>query len=308
MPKFSVIIPNYNHSTYLKTRIDSVLSQDFQDFEIIILDDYSTDNSKEIIETYRDHDKIGVIIYNGKNTGNTFKQWEKGLKMANGDLIWIAESDDFIANTFLSEASVAFDLHKNIGIFCCGTNLVNNNGEILHIIESEGENDIIDGKTFVFQSMSTMNPLCNASAIIFKKKFIQLPIGKDITNLRYCGDWLFWSKILLQTDIFLLRKNLNYYRRHEDSISPRAIAEGLIHLEGILVFKFIRKKLSNNFSTLWSEQDHTWAKNILYAPYSYAIKTKFLFRALQANPVILLLFIYHRINRTLSKIHLLFNS
>ena len=50
MPKISVIIPNYNHSLYLKDRIDSVLNQSFQDFELIILDDYSTDNSREVIE------------------------------------------------------------------------------------------------------------------------------------------------------------------------------------------------------------------------------------------------------------------
>ena len=57
-PKVSVIVPNYNHSRYLNVRIDSILSQTFQDFELIILDDCSTDNSKEIIDAYSNDNHV----------------------------------------------------------------------------------------------------------------------------------------------------------------------------------------------------------------------------------------------------------
>ena len=62
MSKVSVIIPNYNHAKYLKQRIDSVLNQTYQDFDVIILDDSSTDESKTIIEQYRDHPKVNKQI------------------------------------------------------------------------------------------------------------------------------------------------------------------------------------------------------------------------------------------------------
>jgi glycosyltransferase involved in cell wall biosynthesis len=74
----SVIIPNYNHSLYLKQRIDSVLNQTFQDFELIILDDCSSDSSKEIIEQYRQNPKVSQIIFNQINSGSVFKQWAEG--------------------------------------------------------------------------------------------------------------------------------------------------------------------------------------------------------------------------------------
>jgi glycosyltransferase involved in cell wall biosynthesis len=93
-PLVSVIIPNYNHAAYLNERIDSVLNQTFRDFEVILLDDCSTDNSREIIESYRGHEKISQIEYNEVNSGSTFIQWKKGLDLAQGDWIWIAESDD----------------------------------------------------------------------------------------------------------------------------------------------------------------------------------------------------------------------
>ncbi|MFM7682036.1 MAG: glycosyltransferase family 2 protein, partial [Bacteroidota bacterium] len=75
----SVIIPNYNHALYLKQRIDSVLQQTYPNFEVIILDDKSMDNSHEIIESYRNHPKVVHIEYKEINSGSTFKQWQKGL-------------------------------------------------------------------------------------------------------------------------------------------------------------------------------------------------------------------------------------
>ena len=103
MPLVSVIIPNYNHAPYLKQRIESVLNQTYQDFEVIILDDCSTDNSRDIIENYKTNSKIKNIIYNRQNSGSTFKQWDKGIAEATGDYIWIAESDDYCETDFIEK-------------------------------------------------------------------------------------------------------------------------------------------------------------------------------------------------------------
>ncbi len=94
-PIVSVIIPNYNYSAFLKQRIDSVLQQTFNDIEVIILDDNSSDNSKDVIESYRGEPHVSHIVYNEENSGSTFKQWRKGFDLARGEFIWIAEADDF---------------------------------------------------------------------------------------------------------------------------------------------------------------------------------------------------------------------
>ena len=94
MPTLSAIVPNYNHGPYLKLRIDSILNQTYEDIEVIILDDNSQDNSVEIIESYRTHPKVSHILLNDRNSGSTFIQWEKGINLATGKWIWIAESDD----------------------------------------------------------------------------------------------------------------------------------------------------------------------------------------------------------------------
>ena len=101
MPTVSVIIPNYNHAPFLKQRIESVLNQSFQDFEMILIDDCSTDGSREIIESYRNNPHVSHIVYNDSNSGSAFLQWNKGIELAKGDWIWVAESDDYAEPTFL---------------------------------------------------------------------------------------------------------------------------------------------------------------------------------------------------------------
>ncbi len=98
----TVIVPNYNHAPYLKRRIESILNQTYQDLELIILDDCSNDNSIDIIKQYQNHKKISHIERNEKNSGSPFKQWQKGIELAKGEYIWIAESDDYADPEFLS--------------------------------------------------------------------------------------------------------------------------------------------------------------------------------------------------------------
>jgi Glycosyltransferases involved in cell wall biogenesis len=97
----TVIIPNFNHAAFLKQRIESVLNQTFQDFEMIVIDDCSADESREVIEAYRNHPKVSQVVYNEQNSGSAFKQWVKGVALAKGDWIWIAESDDWAEHDFL---------------------------------------------------------------------------------------------------------------------------------------------------------------------------------------------------------------
>src|SRR5881394_4400235 len=100
-PTVTVIVPNYNHARFLRKRIDSVLGQTYPDFEVILLDDFSTDGSREILESYANHAKV-TMEFNAQNSGTVFKQWNKGVRMARGRYIWMAESDDFADPRFLA--------------------------------------------------------------------------------------------------------------------------------------------------------------------------------------------------------------
>src|ERR1700756_5018477 len=100
MPTVSVIVPNYNHARFLPKRIDSILRQSFQDFELILLDDCSTDDSRSILSQHASDPRVR-IEFNQVNSGSPFKQWNRGVGLARGQYIWIAESDDYADERFL---------------------------------------------------------------------------------------------------------------------------------------------------------------------------------------------------------------
>ncbi len=225
MPKVSVIIPNYNHAPFLKERIDSVLNQTFQDFEVIILDDKSPDNSREIIESYRSHRKVSHIVYNDENSGSTFKQWKKGIGLSTGEWIWIAESDDVAESMFLKELLSKIDTHENIAVAFCASMIIDQNS--VHIGREGWVHDISNrdwGKDFVSNGVDEIkthmfykNAIPNASAVLFRKSAVPLSVFDEIVKMKFAGDWLFWIQLLENGNVAYSAKLLNMFRWHGDT-------------------------------------------------------------------------------------------
>ncbi|WP_428331698.1 glycosyltransferase [Mucilaginibacter sp.] len=225
IPDISVIIPNYNHERFLRKRIDSVLAQSFQNFEIIILDDCSSDNSRAIIETYRCNAKVSHIVYNNVNSGSTFVQWCKGLTLAIGKYIWIAESDDYASTNFLEVLFAPFNIISGLVISYCRSTDVDENGNLLGLTLHADKMDAIkwtnDYVATGISELSTYlkyrNTIPNASAVLFKKpadfeRYLN-------TSMRYCGDWYFWQALLKDkgSKIAYSSQPLNFFRTHVSS-------------------------------------------------------------------------------------------
>src|SRR5271155_4024439 len=113
MPTVSIIVPNYNHARFLRQRIDSILTQTFQDFELILLDDCSTDQSRSILREYTTDPRVR-LEFNDANSGSTFKQWNKGVSLTRGKYIWIAESDDYADPRLLERLVGELDADMNV--------------------------------------------------------------------------------------------------------------------------------------------------------------------------------------------------
>lgn len=241
--KFSVIIPNHNHAKFLKERIDSVLNQTFQDFELILLDDYSKDNSREILGSYESDSHVTHILFNEINSGSTFRQWLKGFELSKGEYIWIAESDDFADLHFLEKANEILTQSSNsISLLYYPSNIVNEKSEFSHKQEIYDSQTIsfFEGKEFVYQYMLRNNSIINASAVIFKKQF--LPTDLQYTEFRFCGDWLFWSIIASQGWVVRINEYYNNFRMHTQKVTPIALTDGVKYVEG--------SKIMNKLCTL----------------------------------------------------------
>jgi glycosyltransferase involved in cell wall biosynthesis len=228
MIRFSVIIPNYNHAAYLAERVDSVLSQTYPDFELIILDDYSTDNSRKIIESYRGHHKISQIIFNEKNTGSPFIQWKKGIETAKNEWIWIAESDDFADPGFLEEAAKAIQEHASIGLFYCdGVIWENETRPALKKFSCQKDqifktqkwknSYFLEGIAELNECLKFDNTINNVSGVVFKKDLLK-KIGENWEVFKYYGDWYLYIQLCKVGDIYYCNKALNFYRQHSKSL------------------------------------------------------------------------------------------
>lgn len=233
MPKVSVIIPNYNHARFLKQRIDSVLNQTFQDFEVIILDDASTDNSREIIEQYRNHQKVKEIVYNDKNSGGVYYQWFKGIQMARGDYVWLAESDDYAEPEFLKEMYSLIRENENIGIAFCGSRWIDERGNEGRDGDLYRDDFVRKGKEEI-KTLVKYNTIQNASAAIMKTALAKKYILRSVP-LKSCGDWMLYVNILTESNVAFSSRKLNYFRWYHDSVSSQAKKQGLWLREGLFI-------------------------------------------------------------------------
>ncbi len=226
----SIIVPCYNHEKYLEERIKSILNQTLSDFEIILLDDLSPDNSAEILKRYSNHPKVSHCIINKKNSGSTFFQWNKGIELATGDLIWIAESDDVADPQFLEKLISPFYKNKKLVLAYSQSYRMNENSIVTgswkdatdHLNPTLFENDFeMCGLEYFEKFLNTGNTIPNASAVVFKKQ-TYLDVGGANPRLRFIGDWEIWAKIISQGDIFYTAECLNYFRYHDTSVIAQA--------------------------------------------------------------------------------------
>lgn len=227
-PKVSVIVPNYNHGTFLRDRIDSIINQTYQDFELILLDDCSTDNSRIILEEYRNNHHVSQIVYNTNNSGSPFIQWDKGINMAKGEWIWIAESDDKASSDFLLSIMEEVEKHPKT-VMAYSHSLLIDEKNILSPIDfykhNSGEIIIHDGIKYNHSRMLWNNNIFNASMVVFARSAYD-QVDKDFKKYRCCGDWLFWACICNCGEIIEVCKGLNFFRQHQKRVTEIASKDG----------------------------------------------------------------------------------
>lgn len=226
----SIIVPSYNHAQFLEERIESILNQDFHNFEVILLDDLSPDNSAEILKKYQNHPKVSHCIINEKNSGSTFYQWNKGIDLAKGELIWIAESDDVADPQFLTKLVPKFDQNSNLVLAYSQSYRMNAQGEVTGTWKDctdSSDSELftrdfeLSGLEYFEKFLKTGNTIPNASGVIFKKQ-TYLDVGGANPRLKFIGDWDIWAKIVTQGDIFFTHNCLNYFRYHDTSVIAQA--------------------------------------------------------------------------------------
>ena len=276
--KVSVVIPNYNYEKFIEERIDSVVLQTYPVYEIIILDDASTDHSvKKIKEVMKKYPDVKFrTIFNKKNGGSVFSQWQKAFLESKGDYVWIAEADDSCSPLFLENVMKGFD-EKNVVLSYAESMRIDEYNRILSkscrdwmsgISTTRWNHSFIhDGEEEIKEALSVCNTIPNVSAVVFKKGK-QVELIEKAKRFKISGDWFLYYKLLSTGKVSYCAKSLNYFRKHSQSTSTVASKE--VELEEVLI---IQQEIRNNY-LLTTEQIRK--QGMRYGVISTEVSPKFL--------------------------------
>ena len=227
-PKVSAIVPNYNHGRFLAQRLDSILVQTYPNIEITVLDDCSSDNSREVIDSYieRYPDRIKKM-YNDVNSGGVFNQWRKGVGNAVGELVWICESDDFCEPDFV-EKLVPFFADDSVQMAfgrILETDIEGSPNLWLDTYREHAEAGIW-GTSLVrpaadwfAHGFGVSNVIANVGGCLFRHQPIPLHVWQEAASYRVVGDWYLYLQIAGGGQIAWEPEAVSYFRRHGSNTS-----------------------------------------------------------------------------------------
>ncbi|MEP6906844.1 MAG: glycoside hydrolase family 99-like domain-containing protein [Pseudoxanthomonas sp.] len=239
MARVSVIVPNYNYAQYLRDRLASVSAQTWPLYEIIVLDDCSTDNSLECMQQLRGElNPEPRVVENPQNSGSVFLQWLKGVELASGDYVWIAEADDLSKPDFVERLVTVMERDDEILLGYCQSEQMDAYGQLLASdylsYTKELSPDrwsrayVSNGADEVEAGMAVKNTIPNVSSVLFRKDALLSVLRENINEIssyKIAGDWLVYLHLMRKGKVCFVPESLNRHRRHATSVTIGSAAE-----------------------------------------------------------------------------------
>lgn len=234
MPRVSFIVPCYGLAHLLSECVSSILAQNYADFEVLIMDDCSPDNTREVAQSFRDP-RIRYIR-NDPNLGH-LRNYNKGIDLSRGEYVWLISADDRIRKPYLLEKYVnIMDGNRHIGYACCPAMTLENGAETKVDGQIEEHDRVFSGREFLKRLLSG-NFVIAASGMVRKSCYEKY--GKFPLDLPYAGDWFLWCFFALYYDVAYFAEPMVNYRAHELSMTNYLMKERLA------------LTLKEGFSILW---------------------------------------------------------
>jgi glycosyltransferase involved in cell wall biosynthesis len=233
-PTVSAVVPAFNHAPFLRQRIESIVAQDRPPTEIVILDDASTDGSRELIEQIgREVDIPLVVDFNGHNSGNVFKQWRKGLELAGGDLVWICESDDFCSDRFLGRL-VPYFADPSVTLAFGRVQVADEDGRPGTWLDEYreaaaagywNEPRVESAYEWFRGPFGRRNVIPNVGGCLFRRQELPTQVWQEAQRYSVCGDWYLYMQIAGGGRIAFDPEAISYFRQHGANTSVTSFAK-----------------------------------------------------------------------------------
>ena len=283
MKKVSIIIPCYNCEKYIIKTLESAVSQDYANIEIIVINDGSTDNCSSVVKTIKD-DRVHLIEQ--ENQGVSFSR-NKGIAMAKGEYVVFLDADDLLHQSFLEKR--VFSLSKSTAIACASSVvLVDKNGEKIE----ENKNYFAANKPSQILEFKDGIVTC-PSSYLFKTEFLKKHKITFNKNLQSSADKFFLLAVLKHGEIELIDESPMYYRILNDSMSHK-ITKTLLK-DQIAFYNEIKLFFKNSSNSVtksyYARLSFTIAASAYYLK-EYFVFIKYLCKSFLLSPktMILLLF------------------
>lgn len=250
----SIVVPVYNSAFYLKSLIQSIDSQNYNNLEVVFVDDGSTDDSLEIIDYYIKLYKLKAKIYSISNSGQSFAR-NYGLKNSSGELVCFVDSDDLLLDNYLDYMN---ELIQSGEYDFAAAGFVNFK-DVSEIRIYQNSNEIETNKGSIFKSFLSKKIKIHHAAIVYKRSFLLENEIQFDTNLRFGEDTIFiWQSISASKQFIYSSKKVYAYLNRVDSVISTS------KLNSILSFlERFKEKVDNNLIQLESNFSQLLINNTL---------------------------------------------
>lgn len=239
--KFSVIIPLYNKASYIEKALKSVLAQTYTDYEIIIVDDGSTDNGLEVVQQFNGSTIQQFNVITQQNSGVSIAR-NNGVKAAIGEYVAFLDADDWWKPTFLEEMNNLVEKYPSAGIYGSSYYKVKNGRNIPANIGVEKDFESGEIDYFKVYAKTMWMPLWTG-AVVMPKHIFELENGFK-SSLKLGEDFDLWVRIANKYPVVFLNKQLAYYNQDVE-IQNRAVSSKFYTKEEHMLFSDYGDLLKN---------------------------------------------------------------
>ncbi len=220
-PKISVCVPAYNAAAYLPAAIDSVLAQEFSDFELVVSDDSSSDETPRICAGYTDprfravrsEERLG-------QAGN----WNRCVELARGEYVILLHADDELVPGYLERAVAVLDANPDLALVHCSVEHIDGTGNSLELQRLFDE-DTIDREEVVLRRLLLDGCVINPAGVTVRRAVYER-VGPFTDTIVWGVDWHMWTRIALRSPVGYLAAPLARYREHGHSGTTAVMASG----------------------------------------------------------------------------------
>ncbi|AFY99667.1 glycosyltransferase family 2 protein [Calothrix sp. PCC 6303] len=208
MPKVSVVIPAYNAMAYLPQTIDSVLNQTFTDFEILVIDNSSSDNIIEWVSQIKDS-RITLITHENRGATNSRNI---GILRAKGEYIAFLDADDLWEKTKLEKQVSCLEQNPSVGLVYTWTDLIDSTGKLLKLSIKHQE------EGYIWEKVVIQDVVGNGSCAMVRASCFQ-EVGLFDSNVGIADDFDMWIRIAAVYEFAVVKECLVLYRQHQNNSS-----------------------------------------------------------------------------------------